>query len=770
GCERTAYTKGEGITLDDIGASDYHLCVSGHIHRPQRLAKNVFYAGSPFCCDWGEVNETKSLLVADISESTSMMNMQRIPSRVPGWHDPSAPGFKQPVRWDNCHVRITVPVTVDPLKELNAARKMYERQYPNAILHLVPDYQNISAAPDSVDLKGGDAAILRRYLEKITLPDIGTSVDQIIGYLEKYLKQGSSIGVQGLHFKSAEGINVLPFEHFKLALDRNGLTLVTGKNLDWGDQISNGSGKSSLVSIPFLALFGKTFKGQSNDEWARQGTDATAKIILVVTLANGQRMEIVRTRRPASVRVYINDKEVTMGDKNTTQAMIEKVTNLTWDVLTNSVYIGQREIGSVFGTDKERKELFSRLLGLDRFIDAWEKLRRVLILRQRAVGSEESLIELASVAINEAGLGIELLIEELNKAPVVDPQKLSSQEGEISNLEYTIVKNDKENQTLDPVLDANQKEFEVFLDKSVRAEAASNLISEQIQAAAKVKVSERCPTCGGKIRVSALESYVSRLNREKIVFNNEAEKYEALQNDNRTVRKALIEKVQANRLANAQAQARIKLLSQEVSVLREQADTRRRLESDLVRKQTRVQELERQKSIHEKAREACVEEKIFTEICVHTMSRDGLPAYLCSVAAPQLNAAAARYSEVFSGGEIGLRFEMSNNDIDVGIANLHGGSNAKDQSSGEMRMAGIIAAFAFRSVLVPHNILVLDEPSEGLDAENAAAFAKGLNQVVEHFKHIILISHNDKILSNLEPDHHIEVVKQNGVSVMKNII
>src|SRR2546430_11114401 len=96
--------------------------------------------------------------------------------------------------------------------------------------------------------------LFRSYLEKITLPDIGTSVDQIIGYLEKYLKQGSSIGAQGLHFKSAEGINVLPFEHFKLDLDRNGLTLVTGKNLDWGDQISNGSGKSSLVSIPFLAL------------------------------------------------------------------------------------------------------------------------------------------------------------------------------------------------------------------------------------------------------------------------------------------------------------------------------------------------------------------------------------------------------------------------------------------------------------------------------------------------------------------------------------
>src|SRR5438874_815294 len=31
GCERTAFTKGEGLTLTDIGASSYKVCISGHI-------------------------------------------------------------------------------------------------------------------------------------------------------------------------------------------------------------------------------------------------------------------------------------------------------------------------------------------------------------------------------------------------------------------------------------------------------------------------------------------------------------------------------------------------------------------------------------------------------------------------------------------------------------------------------------------------------------------------------------------------------------------
>ncbi len=65
GCERNAHSKGEGLTLADIGASDYDLCVAGHIHRPQQMG-NVHFVGSPFCADWGDVNDSKRLLRVEI--------------------------------------------------------------------------------------------------------------------------------------------------------------------------------------------------------------------------------------------------------------------------------------------------------------------------------------------------------------------------------------------------------------------------------------------------------------------------------------------------------------------------------------------------------------------------------------------------------------------------------------------------------------------------------------------------------------------------------
>jgi DNA repair exonuclease SbcCD nuclease subunit len=66
GCERTAYTKGEGLTAKDIGAKYYDICVGGHIHRPQFLKPNIYYAGSPYAIDWGEANEKKRYLILEV--------------------------------------------------------------------------------------------------------------------------------------------------------------------------------------------------------------------------------------------------------------------------------------------------------------------------------------------------------------------------------------------------------------------------------------------------------------------------------------------------------------------------------------------------------------------------------------------------------------------------------------------------------------------------------------------------------------------------------
>jgi DNA repair exonuclease SbcCD ATPase subunit len=184
---------------------------------------------------------------------------------------------------------------------------------------------------------------------------------------------------------------------------------------------------------------------------------------------------------------------------------------------------------------------------------------------------------------------------------------------------------------------------------------------------------------------------------------------------------------------------------------------------------SRGAELKQKRSVHERANLAWLEEVQFLETCVKVVGRDGLPAYLCSVVAPALNSAASKYSEIFSEGEIGIQFEISGGDIDVRVCNLHGGKSIKDQSAGEMRLAGLITALAFRDALVPHNLLVMDEPTEGLDASNARAFAQGLSSVIERFKHVIVISHSPYVLSELEPDRHWEVTKKDGISTLREL-
>jgi len=64
---------------------------------------------------------------------------------------------------------------------------------------------------------------------------------------------------------------------------------------------------------------------------------------------------------------------------------------------------------------------------------------------------------------------------------------------------------------------------------------------------------------------------------------------------------------------------------------------------------------------------------------------------------------------------------------------------------------------------------VLDEPTDGLDPTNAAAFARGLNKIVDRFTHVVVISHNASLLAELEPDLHLEVTKSGGVSTLRTV-
>ena len=798
GCERNAYSKGTGLTLAEVGTDAYDLCVSGHIHRPQVVFKAsgapggykppaggrgrvlgslnaqygasygfsgaVIYPGSPFATDFGEVNEAKEMLVASVDKSAKIQ-LSWIPSAVPGLFDPDSPDFYKPASWKGARVRVKIPIAVDQPSEMRAAREQLEKEYPGADLVLVPEFMP-NTPIEQIDLKGGDEAILRRYLDKITLPE-ETTVGQMEAFIQKYLPAGSGVGLQGITLGKVAATNVLCFEQAELDFDQQGLTLVTGANHDWPG--SNGAGKSSLTTLPFLALFGRTFKGQTFDGWARQGTEDAAGVGLHLTLADGRKLRVVRGRRPNNFRAYLDGKEISMGKPEATQAAIERLTGLTWSVLTNAVYVGQREIGSVFGTDKERKELFSRLLGLERFIDAETKIRKTLLKSKRAVEEVEFDVATTEAQLQEAGLGLDSITVALAGAKTISAEEFQRKESQLLAANAGKIGAQKKLEKLDVEIEANQKAYEKALYAATDLEVKIQHLEERRKSLSGL--TGDCPTCGTRVDIRRLEKSVQLLSNQIAELENDWEFHNQRQIANRDERRKIFELVQLRKREWTAAEKEHATLLGEITRWREQIDAQRRLEVVLAAKVARAKTLQKNKTVHERARLACLMEQQFVEACLSVVCRDGLPAFLASVAAPALNSAAQRYSEIFSDGKIGVSFEMTGGEIDLPkIRNEGGGAEFKDQSAGEGRMAAIITVFAFMDAMNPVNTLILDEPGEGLDATNAAAFARGLSKVTERFQHLVLVSHNPYILSEVDPDREWRVEKRNGVATVKEVL
>jgi DNA repair exonuclease SbcCD ATPase subunit len=172
-----------------------------------------------------------------------------------------------------------------------------------------------------------------------------------------------------------------------------------------------------------------------------------------------------------------------------------------------------------------------------------------------------------------------------------------------------------------------------------------------------------------------------------------------------------------------------------------------------------------------KLKDALELDTAFITYGLQVFSKDGLPAYLIQTLCPQLNIAAAKYARLISEDEIRVKFKIDDDGAIIPkIKNAHGGEFIDDQSQGETRLASSITSFAVRDVINPANILILDEPGEGLDATNAAKFADVLKEVSKRFGLILVTSHNPIILSALENERHIYIEKKNKIArVIKGI-
>lgn len=764
------YREDDALHYKELEPDAYLFCIGGHFHGQQNVAKNVWFCGSPFPSEWGECNQAKGFLLVN-----SDGKIKQIPSVIPGWHDPSWPNYKPPKDWKGTSVRIHVPVdkgVTDVGAAIAQAASQAKTKYPGARVVAVP-LQLDKEAPE-LDIVGfrpaDDTKTIKEWCRGAMPESLRGQDEQMTEYLLHQLGKVSGLvrSTQGCNFESIHAENVLSFREVTFDYTR-GLTVVTGVNKDWDDR-SNGSGKTSLLQLLAIALFGQTLKGQKADGWRNRKAEERSKCYVELTgkLPDGKKFHIFRGRSPKRVSVTVDGKDVSVGDSRETQRAIEQITGLTWEILCTALFVDQRDLNKLLiGTDGDRKAVLSQFLNLERFQKA-----QLLVKDSRTKVDTEREDNLRSIRTLEAD------IERQRGFIATLEQRRGSDIGKLENrLREATTDRDEAHRKGDAAYKdykTEERKCRTSDDAYREAEGKERDARRDLKAAqerfakAQDLVGGNCPVCRRKVKPEDLREHINELRQtvrdlEDTLPHLEQATKKAKQQydgDNRTMLGLKIKYERFDSEFKTHKRA-----AEEVATEIEQE--RRKGDGDVSKYKRELKKLEGDLAAVTKAKTALDREYDFVAMAFKAFGKDGIPAYIAAGLCPRLNRSAAYYSSVFADGEIRARFRLDGDDIIVDVDNDHGGAEVKDQSNGESRMASLIVSFAMREAMTPCNILITDEPGEGLDERNARQFSAGLLTLKDRYRTILVTTHNPYVLAELSDQRILTVTKRDGYSELQ---
>jgi len=739
----------EGVKRHKLHESKFQFCVGGHIHYHQQIGEKTYYVGSPFCHDWNEANQIKGIVAGDLDTG----KIDFVSSPIPGWYDKSLPFFPtNRTNWTGTKVRIPVKVESRSTKftvNVKAAIEAASEQFPGAEIFVAYKFPKEVSSTGSPALSTDETQAVTEYVNRFALGSLkrhcGALTELINGFLSNV--PISKVAQSKVLIKSIRGENVLSFPKFDYTY-KKGLTVVTGKNKDWQGDSSNGAGKTSFLQLIAILLSGRSLKKQKSDAWVRRNSRGRAFIEGTLEV-NGKEVVIRRTRKPTKLEFTVNGKMRSTGiGIDGTQKAIEQYTGLVWEVVQNGIFVDQQDVSKVLtGTDKERFDIFSKMLALDRYSLAAVAVKKSKTDQLKLLASLEGALEVygdSSSHITDLSLQINKLRKELKDSAIVK-EALHALHVRVEKLSQLI--KEKVANLSSPIDAQNKKDA-----------AASKVIALKEKLLSLESVSDICPTCGSVIKDASKKKQQIKQCRVQLA--------DALKNKAHAT-------TAFNRIVEARQEA--------VSNLN---DKRQRLVEDSYQKNAMVQSMQVKKHMLNRLKTMLVEaqeavskkEKLenkanmlrkslqLLDFAEKSLSRTGIPLLLIEQFCPALNKACEYYSQQICQGQLAVSFEFDADAVMANITNPSGGESFRDQSKGESRLAGLVVSFAIRKVLNPTNIMVLDEPGDGLDAYNAKMLADKISEMRKDFGTILLTTHNSNILDSVQADRHIVIEKHNGES------
>lgn len=768
-------TKSNGrLNVNELHPEKYAWCIGGHIHLPQYIEPNVYYVGSPFIQDWGEVNQRKSFIIVT-PNSLGDSRIKFVDSPIPGWYDKDWPGYTAPKDWKGCYLRVHQKVSYDKSygKVIDRAKEIALREHPGAIVKIVPEFDEKEKQVIKVDASSSDEKKIEQYIRE-TIPD-ELDKNKVLSFLVNKLKSVKGLKRSGstIKFLTFKGKNVLSFKDIECNFRHQGITVIEGLNKDWDNQ-SNGTGKSNYANVIPVSLFGTTFKGQKFDKWARRNTKNKAIAKLEFKNENGKKLTIIRGRRPNKIQLLVDGSDISSGlNKSTedgTQAHIEHFTGFTWQTLANSIYI-DKTLANAFltGRKSDRVDLLYKFQNLERFTKALKLVKLYKDKHYQSIEQNEKAIDILRTKRHE----LKKYLKEAKKESKQDLHKLQN--------DYIICKMKwKELHTIQNQLENKvrkvQYKYQKKYDKAIKQVALFDKSIEQLEAPmwkTEQQINQykeslnrgQCPVCGKKFNP---KRYKQKLKEATKLAKNAKQTIDELKSKRQKaneqcaiyegeIDKAKIDFVEVKSKADREKD-KLMWIKQQI------AESKWKNNSSIKVKEKQLLKLKKELKEYKHYANSLEEDKQFIQYCEDAFNKDGIPAFLNAQLAPILNRAAEEYSDKFCDKEILIQFEVVDGDLVPTIINAHGGDEKNDQSKGEGTMAGLITSFALKEIAPKANILILDEPEEGLSPQNIKRFASELQKMKDKWESIFVVSHSPILLGELANERVIKIEKHHGVS------
>lgn len=176
---------------------------------------------------------------------------------------------------------------------------------------------------------------------------------------------------------------------FKIG-EYKGLVEVIGINEDTGG--SNGAGKSALFEAVVWGLFGRTIRKSTEAAICNNLSGKGCSVVITIENGNNSKIRIERSKKPTSLKLYLNEVEITREAAKFTQAHIEKILNISYKTFLASTIFGQHnKIRFLDSSLDEKREIIRRFLDLEYIFSMRDKIKKSKQFAREKVVKEETL-------------------------------------------------------------------------------------------------------------------------------------------------------------------------------------------------------------------------------------------------------------------------------------------------------------------------------------------------------------------------------------------